>query len=223
MRVLIVEDEEVMAEAVAIGLRRSGYAVDLALDGATGFEYATLNEYSVILLDRDLPGMHGDAVCRALIDHQVPARIMMLTAAGDVAQRVSGLNLGADDYLSKPFAFAELLARVSALARRSARAYPPVLRVGDLRMDIPRRLATRGDRDLGLTVKEFAVLQVLAEAPGRYFSAEEILERVWDANADPFTNAVRVTMVGVRRKLGDPGIETLRGVGYRLAIMDAAG
>lgn len=221
MRVLVVEDEEVMAEAVAMGLRRAGHSVDVVFDGRDGEEMAATTPYDVVLLDRDLPGMHGDDVCRSLVASGVPARIMMLTAASLVPDRVDGLNLGADDYLAKPFAFAELLARVDALGRRPARAHPPVLSVGDLTVDVPARRARRAGRDLGLTVKELGVLTVLAQDPGRVVSAEELLDRVWDANADPFTNAVRVTLVGLRRKLGEPGIETVRGAGYRLVVADA--
>lgn len=216
MRVLIVEDEQVMADAVARGLRRSGFGVDVALDGARGHELAFVNHYDVIILDRDLPGMHGDALCRSLVDSRCAARIMMLTAAGLIPDRVEGLNLGADDYLSKPFSFDELLARVTALARRAGTVVPPLLRVGDLEIDVPkRRVLLRGD-PVDLTLKEFGVLQLLAEDPGRVVSAEELLERVWDENADPFTNAVRVTLVGLRKKIGHTAIETVRGVGYRL-------
>lgn len=216
MRVLIVEDERIMADSVARGLRRNGFSVDVALDGSRGYELATVNQYDVILLDRDLPEMHGDELCRALVAHGCTARIMMLTAAGLIPDRVEGLNLGADDYLSKPFAFDELLARVSALARRSGPLAPPLLRVGPLEIDVPeRRVRLRGE-PVALTLKEFGVLQILAERPGRVVSAEELLERVWDENADPFTNAVRVTLVGLRKKIGPESIETVRGAGYRL-------
>lgn len=216
MRVLMVEDEQVMADAVARGLRRAGFSVDVATDGMRGHELASVNQYDVILLDRDLPGMHGDDLCRSLVDDGCAARIMMLTAAGLVPDRVIGLNLGADDYLAKPFAFDELLARVTALARRVGPIVSPVMRVGDIEIDVPRHRVLRGGEAVDLTLKEFGVLQVLAEIPGRVVSAEELLERVWDENIDPFTNTVRVTLVGLRKKVGHHRIETLRGVGYRL-------
>ena len=218
MRVLVAEDEEVMADALARGLRRAGYAADVAIDGGAALELAALNPYDVVLLDRDLPVVHGDDVCRALVAAGSTARILMLTAAGGIQQKVDGFGLGADDYLAKPFAFAELLARVQALARRTAPAQPPVLRAGDLRVDVARRTVTRAGRPIDLTLKEYGVLVELVRADGGVVSAEDLLARVWDENADPFTNAVRVTMVGLRRKLGDPPIvETLRGAGYRLA------
>lgn len=223
MRVLIVEDEEVMAAAVARGLRRNGFGVDTAFDGVRGHELATVNRYDVILLDRDLPGMHGDDVCRRLVAEGCPARIMMLTAAGLVPDRVEGLNLGADDYLAKPFAFDELLARVTALARRAGPIAPPLLRAGELEIDVPRHAVRLRGEPVELTLKEFGVLHVLAEDPGRLVSAEELLERVWDENADPFTNAVRVTLVGLRKKIGHDAVETVRGVGYRLALPPATG
>jgi len=217
MRVLVVEDEEIMADALARGLRRGGYAVDVAVDGAAALEQTAVNHYDVILLDRDLPLVHGDEVCRTLVHDRVSARILMLTAAGTVAEKVDGFALGADDYLPKPFAFAELLARVEALARRTTPAVPPVLRVGEVDIDTARRAVTRSGRPVQLTLKEYGVLAELARARGAVVSAEELLERVWDEHADAFSNAVRVTMVGLRRKLGDPPvIETLRGVGYRL-------
>ena len=218
MRVLVAEDEEVMADALARGLRRAGYAADVAADGGAALELAALNPYDVVLLDRDLPVVHGDDVCRALVAAGSSARILMLTAAGGIQQKVDGFGLGADDYLAKPFAFAELLARVQALARRTAPAQPPVLRAGDLRVDVARRTVTRAGRPIDLTLKEYGVLVELVRADGGVVSAEDLLARVWDENADPFTNAVRVTMVGLRRKLGDPPIvETLRGAGYRVA------
>ncbi|WP_028045227.1 response regulator transcription factor [Cellulomonas sp. URHE0023] len=219
MRVLVVEDEEVMADALARGLRRAGYAADVAVDGGAALELAGMNRYDVVLLDRDLPVMHGDDVCRALVDAGTSSRILMLTAAGGLEQKVDGFALGADDYLAKPFAFAELLARVRALARRTAPAQPPVLVAGGLRVDVARRAVTRDGRQVDLTLKEYGVLVELVRADGALVSAEELLERVWDENADPFTNAVRVTMVGLRRKLGDPpAIDTLRGAGYRLVV-----
>ncbi|GAT69506.1 two-component system response regulator [Planomonospora sphaerica] len=224
MRVLVVEDEEIMAEAVGAGLRRHGFAVDVALDGVGGLERALGQRYDVIVLDRDLPGMHGDEVCRRVVAGRTGARVLMLTAAGGLSDRVAGLNLGADDYLPKPFAFAEVVARIDALARRGAAIRPPVLEIGDLTVDTPRRRVVRGGRAVNLTAKEFGVLAVLAAEPEVVVSAEELLERVWDENADPFTNAVRVTMVGLRRKLGDPPvIETVRAAGYRLLPGPAAG
>ncbi|WP_456824304.1 response regulator transcription factor [Cellulomonas sp. P5_E12] len=217
MRVLVAEDEEVMADALARGLRRAGYAADVAMDGGTALELAALNPYDVVLLDRDLPVVHGDDVCRTLVAAGSPARILMLTAAGGLQQKVDGFGLGADDYLAKPFAFAELLARVRALARRTAPAQPPVLQAGPLRVDVARRAVTRAGRPVDLTLKEYGVLVELVRAEGAVVSAEALLDRVWDENADPFTNAVRVTMVGLRRKLGDPPlVETLRGAGYRV-------
>jgi DNA-binding response OmpR family regulator len=217
VRVLVAEDEDVMADALARGLRRAGYAADVAADGGAALELARLNRYDVVLLDRDLPVVHGDDVCRALVENGTSARILMLTAAGGLEQKVDGFALGADDYLAKPFAFVELLARVQALARRTAPAQPPVLSAGDLRVDVARRTVVRDGRPVDLTLKEYSVLVELLRAGGATVSAEELLERVWDENADPFTNAVRVTMVGLRRKLGDPAvIETLRGAGYRL-------
>jgi len=217
MRVLVVEDEEIMGEALALGLRRSGYAVDVATDGAAALEQAAVNHYDVILLDRDLPVVHGDEVCRSLVREGTNARILMLTAAGTVEEKVDGLALGADDYLANPFAFAELLARVDALARRTTPALPPLLRVGEVDIDTARRSVTRAGRPVQLTLKEYGVLAELARAGGAVVSAEDLLERVWDEHADAFSNAVRVTMVGLRRKLGDPPvIETLRGAGYRI-------
>lgn len=216
MRVLIVEDEQIMAEAVARGLRRNGFGVDVAADGARGHELASVNQYDVILLDRDLPVLHGDELCRRLLAEGCSARVLMLTAAGLVPDRVEGLNLGADDYLAKPFAFEELLARVSALARRGGPVVPPIIRAGELEIDLPRRRVRLRGSPVALTLKEFGVLHALAEVPGRVVSAEELLERVWDENADPLTNAVRVTLVGLRKKIGRDAIETLRGVGYRL-------
>lgn len=217
MRVLVVEDEDVMAEAVALGLRRAGYATDVASDGREALALADLNPYDVVLLDRDLPLVHGDDVCRRLVADGHEARILMLTAAGAVGERVDGLQIGADDYLPKPFAFAELLARVDALARRASRAVAPVLRHGDLVVDTARRTATRAGTPVDLTLKEYGVLMELIRADGAVVSAEDLLTRVWDENADPFSNAVRATMVGLRRKLGDPQvIETLRGAGYHM-------
>lgn len=217
MRVLVVEDEEVMAEAVALGLRRAGYATDVASDGESALLLTDLNPYDVVLLDRDLPVLHGDEVCRRLVAAGYTARILMLTAAGAVPERVDGLRLGADDYLPKPFAFAELLARVDALGRRATRAVAPVLSHGELVVDTGRRAVTRRGRPIALSLKEYGVLAELVRAEGAVVSAEDLLERVWDEHADPFTNAVRVTMVGLRRKLGEPTVvETIRGAGYRV-------
>lgn len=215
MRLLVVEDRRVMAESIARSLRREGMAVDVAYDGRAGLELATVNDYEVVVLDRDLPVVHGDEVCRQLAGGH--ARILMLTASGTVDNRVEGLTLGADDYLPKPFALAELVARIRALARRATPAVPPVLAAGDLTLDPSRRLAERAGRPLGLTNKELAVLEVLMISAGRVVSLEELLERVWDAHADPFTNTVRVTVTNLRRKIGDPPvIKTVIGAGYRL-------
>jgi DNA-binding response OmpR family regulator len=218
VRVLVVEDEELLADAIARGLRREGMAVDVALDGALALEKAALCRYDVVVLDRDLPAVHGDDVCRALVAAPAPARILMLTASGAVGERVDGLNLGADDYLGKPFAFAEVVARVRALARRAGQPRPPVLVRHDLSLDPAQARATRAGRDLALNRKELGVLEVLLAADGAVVSAEELLERVWDEHADPFTNTVRVTLANLRRKLGPPPlIETLVGTGYRLS------
>ncbi|MEV6110024.1 response regulator transcription factor [Streptomyces sp. NPDC051940] len=217
MRVLIVEDHRELAETVATGLRRDGMAVDLAFDGHEALELAELHGYDVIVLDRDLPRLHGDEVCRALITRGVRARVLMLTAASTIADRVDGLGLGADDYLPKPFAFAELIARVRALARRAAPAAPPVLAHQDLTLDAGQRVARRGGRRLDLSPKELAVLELLLAAGGRVVSAEELLERAWDQAADPFTNTVKVTVSRLRRKLGEPPvIETVPHAGYRI-------
>ena len=217
MRVLIIEDEESLASAIARGLRQQGMAVDTALDGLSGLEKAILNDYDVVVLDRNLPELHGDEVCRRLSSSGASVRILMLTAARGLRDRVAGLDLGADDYLGKPFAFDELVARVRALARRAAPPRPPLLRRSDIELDPATRHARRGERRLELTNKEFGVLEVLLAADGGVVSAEELLEKVWDENADPFSNVVRVTMMTLRRKLGEPQfIETLPGAGYRL-------
>jgi DNA-binding response OmpR family regulator len=216
MRLLVVEDRHVMADSIARSLRREGMAVDVAYDGRAALGLAAVNSYEVVVLDRDLPGVHGDEVCRQLAGGQ--ARILMLTASGALDERVDGLTIGADDYLAKPFALAELVARIRALGRRSSAALPPVLAAGDLRLDPNRRRAlVRAGRPLALTNKELGVLEVLMAAAGRVVSAEELLERIWDAHADPFTNTVRVTVANLRRKVGDPGvIDTVIGAGYRL-------
>ena len=216
MRVLVIEDDGELAEAIAAGLRMEGMAVDTALDGAAGLDRALVNDYDVIVLDRDLPVLHGDDVCGRLIA-AVRARILMLTAAGTIEDRVAGLGRGADDYLSKPFAFAELVARIRALARRSGPRLPPVLSRGDLRVDPARRIATRAGRPLALTPKEFAVLQLLLEAQGAVVPAEQLLERGWDEMADPFTTTVKATIHRLRAKLGDPPvIDTVAQAGYRI-------
>jgi DNA-binding response OmpR family regulator len=217
MRVLVAEDFEVLARAIATGLRREGMAVDVALDGADALESLAVNRYDVVVLDRDLPGVHGDDVCRRIVAGDAGSRVLMLTAARTVADRVDGLGLGADDYLPKPFDFAELVARIRALARRSAAAVPPVLSAGELTLDPARRVAVRAGRRLDLSPKEFAVLECLLAAGGRVVPAEELLERVWDAAADPFTTAVKTTIRRLRRKLGDPPvIHTVREGGYRI-------
>jgi DNA-binding response OmpR family regulator len=217
MRVLVVEDDAEMAQAVAVGLRRMQMAVDVALDGSSGLERALVNDYDVIVLDRDLPGVHGDEVCDVLVSRNIRARILMLTAAASTEDLVEGLGLGADDYLPKPFDFPVLVARVATLARRTNPAVPPVLRHGDLVVDVTRRRVSRGDRPLGLAPKEFGVLEVLLAAEGRVVSAEELLERVWDEAADPFTHAVKITVSRLRGKLGEPSIiETVAKRGYRI-------
>ena len=216
MRVLVIEDDGELAEAIAAGLRLEGMAVDTAPDGDSGLEHAMVNDYDVIALDRDLPGIHGDDVCAKLAG-AVRARILMLTAAGTIDDRVTGLDRGADDYLSKPFAFAELVARIRALARRSHPAVPPVLTTGSITLDPGRRQATRYGKSLELGPKELAVLELLMAAGGRVVSAEELLERGWDEMADPFSTAVKVTVSRLRRKLGDPPvIETVAQAGYRI-------
>jgi DNA-binding response OmpR family regulator len=214
MRVLVVEDHKTLAARIAQGLRQAGMAVDVVHDGAVALESAANTAYDVIVLDRDLPIVHGDRVCREMAGSG--PRILMLTAAGDVEERVDGLELGADDYLGKPFVFAELVARVRALSRRTPSA-PPILRRDDLTVDRARHRANRGPRPLSLTRKEFGVLETLVAADGALVSAEELLEQVWDADVDPFSNIVSVTMTRLRRKLGDPPlIETVVGKGYRM-------
>ena len=216
MRVLIVEDEERLAETIARGLRREGMAVDLAFDGDVAQEKLAVNQYDAVVLDRNLPGCHGDDVCRDLAAQPERPGILMLTAAGGVDDRVEGLNLGADDYLPKPFAFAELVARLRALGRRGGRALPPVLSRGDVELDPVNHSVTRAGLRVELTRKEFSILEVLLATEG-VVTTEELLERVWDENVNPFTNSVRVTVMTLRRKLGDPQpIETVTGVGYRL-------
>ncbi|GAA3217180.1 response regulator transcription factor [Actinocorallia longicatena] len=217
MRVLVVEDEEILAGAIAEGLREEAMAVDIALDGGTALELASYIDYDVIVLDRDLPVVHGDEVCRSLAARRTPARILMLTAASEVGSRIDGLGLGADDYLGKPFVFAELVARIRSLARRTAPPLPPVLERGGIRLDPHKRTASRDGRPLQLTNKEFAVLEELLRAEGGVLSAEDLLDRAWDENIDPFSNIVRVAMATLRKKLGAPqAIETVTGAGYRL-------
>jgi DNA-binding response OmpR family regulator len=217
MRVLLVEDHQELAETVAKVLRREGMAIDVVFDGADALYSAGVNAYDVVVLDRDLPGVHGDDVCRALIADGSASRVLMLTAAGTVEDRVDGLVLGADDYLPKPFAIAELIARIRALGRRSGRPLPPTLVAGDLRLDPAHRVAVRGGQRLALSPKEFSVLEYLLSAQGRIVSAEELLERVWDQYADPFTTTVKVTIRRLRAKLGDPPlVETVPQAGYRI-------
>jgi DNA-binding response OmpR family regulator len=214
MRVLVAEDHATLAGRIAQGLSQAGLAVDTVHDGAAALEAVAQTAYDVIVLDRDLPCVHGDRVCRTVAGSG--PRILMLTAAASVDDRVDGLELGADDYLPKPFAFTELVARVRALARRAPSA-PPVQRRGDLTVDLARHRASRGGRSLSLTGKEFGVLAALLIADGAVVSAEDLLEQVWDAHADPFSNIVSVTMARLRRKLGDPPlIDTVIGQGYRM-------
>ena len=217
MRVLVVEDQQELAETVATGLRREGMAVDIALDGAAALQQLAIYGYDVVVLDRDLPGVHGDRVCAELVEQGNRARVLMLTASTGIEDRVVGLSLGADDYLPKPFAFAELVARIRALARRAQPALPPVMRSGDLTLDPARRVVDRGGRRLELSTKELAVLELLLAARGAVVSPEELLERGWDEAADPFSNVVKVTISRLRRKLGEPQlIETVPGAGYRI-------
>jgi DNA-binding response OmpR family regulator len=222
VRVLVIEDEQNLADAIARGLRREGMAVDVAYDGSDGHEMAFVTRYDVVVLDRDLPGVHGDEICAALVSSGALTRVLMLTASGSVADRVEGLQLGADDYLPKPFDFTELVARVRALGRRATPVTPPVLTVADLVLDQAKHVVTRSGRPLDLTRKEFGLLEELLKASGAVVSSEELLERVWDANADPFTTTVRVTMMTLRKKLGDPAlIETVVGAGYRIKVEEA--
>jgi DNA-binding response OmpR family regulator len=217
VRVLVVEDQRDLADDIAEGLRDRGFAADIAYDGRSGLDKVLLNRYDVVVLDRDLPRVHGDAVCAAVAGSASESRILMLTAASSVDDRVEGLNLGADDYLAKPFAFEELVARVHALARRSGATSTPVIVHGDLVFDRARRRVSRQGRELSLTRKEFALLELLLVSDGAVVSAEEFLERVWDEHLDPLSNTLAVTMARLRRKLGDPDlIETVVGSGYRL-------
>ncbi len=217
MRILIVEDEPVLADALARGLRREGMAVDVAYDGDSGHEKAAVTRYDVIVLDRDLPGMSGDELCGQITASDAITRVIMLTASGTLADKVEGLALGADDYLAKPFDFPELVARVRALGRRATPATPPVLAAGDVVLDPAKRTVVRDGAAVDLTRKEFGVLEVLLSARGAVVSSEELLERVWDEHADPFTTTVRVTVMTLRKKLGEPGIiDTVVGAGYRV-------
>jgi DNA-binding response OmpR family regulator len=219
MRVLVVEDHEMLATAIVAGLRREGMAVDPARHGQEALDRLGGTRYDVVVLDRDLPVVHGDEVCRRIVAGGSGSRVLMLTAAGTVRDKVDGLGLGADDYLAKPFDFAELVARVRALARRAAPAVPPVLENGDLSLDPGRHAAFRGGRRLDLSPKEFALLECLLAAAGRVVSAEELLDRVWDEAADPFTTAVKTTIRRLRGKLGEPSvIETVREAGYRIEV-----
>ena len=217
MRVLVVEDHAKLAMTLATGLRQAGMAVDVVFDGQDALEHLAVTAYDVVVLDRGIPGMHGDDVCKAIVAEGSPTRVLMLTAAGSVEDRVEGLGIGADDYLPKPFHLTELVARIRALARRSRRALPPRLTFGDLELDSSHREVTRAGEPVALTPKEFAVLEVLLRAEGAVVSTEEILERAWDDATDPFTNAVRMTVSRLRAKLGDPPVvQTVTPVGYRI-------
>ena len=217
MRVLVIEDDEELAETIAAGLRDARMAVDVALDGEAGLERALVHEYEVVVLDRDLPAVHGDEVCRRLVAAGARSRVLMLTGAAQDQDLIDGLGLGADDYLPKPFAFAVLVARITALARRAQPSIPPVLEHDDIVLDTAKRCAQRAGRPLALRPKEFGVLELLLGAEGRVVSAEELLERVWDEAADPFTGAVKITISRLRTRLGDPPvIETVAKAGYRI-------
>jgi DNA-binding response OmpR family regulator len=217
MRVLVIEDDAELAQTIASGLRTVQMAVDVALDGRAGLSRALINDYDVIVLDRDLPELHGDDVCRQLIESESRSRVLMLTAAASTHELVGGLALGADDYLGKPFEFDELVARIGALTRRAQPLVPPVLHQGDLTLDTAERRAYRAGRLLQLAPKEFGVLELLLSAQGRCVSSEELLARVWDEEADPFTHAVKITVSRLRAKLGDPPvIDTVARSGYRI-------
>jgi DNA-binding response OmpR family regulator len=218
MRVLVVEDERTLADDIAEGLRDQGFATDVAYDGIDAASKLDMNSYQVVVLDRDLPGLHGDAVCQIVADSARPVMVLMLTAAGTPEDRINGLGLGADDYLAKPFHFPELVLRIRALARRQPTARPRVYRAAGLTLDSQRHTVTRDGRPLELSVKEFGVLEALLRDAPAFVSTEDILEQVWDENADPFSNAVFVTLSRLRRKLGDPQvIQTRPGVGYRIS------
>ncbi|MFI6597232.1 response regulator transcription factor [Nonomuraea sp. NPDC050536] len=217
MRVLVAEDEPILAGAIAEWLRDEAHAVDVAHDGAAALERLSVHDYDVVVLDRDLPLVHGDEVCRELVAAGSQVRVLMLTAAAEIGDRVTGLSMGADDYLTKPFAFAELAARIQALGRRARPAVPPVLRRAGITLDPARREVLRDNRFVPLSKKEFAVLTELLRADGAAVSAEQLLEKAWDEYADPFTGAVRLAVLKLRRKLGEPPIvETVTGVGYRI-------
>ena len=217
MRVLVAEDHRELAATIAVGLRREGMAVDIAHDGQTALRHASSDSYDVIVLDRDLPKLHGDDVCRKLVERGSRTRVLMLTASAATEDLVDGLALGADDYLAKPFAFAELVARIRALGRRAQPALRPVLEFGDIRVDTAQRVASRGGRRLDLSPKELAVLELLVAAEGAPLGTDELLDRAWDAYADPYSNVVKVTISRLRRKLGDPpAIETVTHAGYRI-------
>jgi DNA-binding response OmpR family regulator len=217
VRVLVIEDDEELAQTVAAGLREARMAVDVALDGSAGLARALVNDYDVIVLDRDLPVLHGDGVCERLVAAGGRSRVLMLTGASETEDLVDGLGLGADDYLAKPFAFAVLVARIGALARRAQPSIPPLLERRDIVLDSARRVAQRAGRPLALRPKEFGVLELLLAAQGRVVSSEELLERVWDEAADPFTGAVKITISRLRAKLGEPPvIETVARAGYRI-------
>ena len=218
MRVLVAEDEVILAETIQSGLRREAMAVDVVHDGLSALDQLTVNAYDVAILDRDLPGMHGDDLCRAIITQHPQCRVLMLTAARRLDDKVTGLGLGADDYLTKPFEFPELVARIRAVGRRSPAVLPPVLNHAGIELDLFRREVRRDGRPITLARKEFAVLELLMRAGGGVVSAEDLLEKAWDENADPFTNAVRITMSTLRAKLGPPPvIQTVKGTGYRMA------
>lgn len=218
MRVLVIEDSRSLADVVAEGLRDEGMAVDVAYDGLEGVTKLDTNPYEVVILDRDLPGLHGDTICRIITERNDAPMVLMLTASGTPADRVSGFNLGADDYLAKPFHFPELVLRIRSLARRKPTAHARVYRAAGIELDPLHHIATRHDRRLDLSAKEFAVLQALMRAHPAALSTEDLLEQVWDEHADPFTNTVSVTMSRLRRKLGDPTpIQTIPNVGYRIA------
>jgi DNA-binding response OmpR family regulator len=217
MRVLIVEDSRTLADAIGEGLQDEGIAADIAYDGLQAASKLDVNNYDVVVLDRDLPGVHGDTICRMITERESPAMVLMLTASGSASQRVSGLSLGADDYLAKPFHFPELVLRIRGLARRRPTAQARVFRAAGVELDPLRHTATRDGRQLDLSAKEFALLEALMRAQHAVLSAEHLFGQVWDENVDPFTNTVHVTISRLRRKLGQPTvIETISGVGYRV-------
>jgi DNA-binding response OmpR family regulator len=219
VRVLVADDERLMADLIAVGLRREAMAVDVAYDGGQALEKISVHRYDVAVLDRDMPGATGDEICRWAVDHGAGTRVLLLTAACGVYDRVEGLGLGADDYLTKPFALAELVARVRALARRTAPALPPVLERDGVVLDVATRTATRDGRPLALTVKEIGLLHALMRAQGQAVSTEDLLEQVWDEHTDPFSNVIRVTVSTLRRKLGDPMVvQTVPRAGYRIGL-----